>query len=84
MSPSESRTIWWEGGLRLIDQTLLPEVLVTLRIKSVRQLVEAIKSLRIRGAPALGAAGGYGVALAADLCKAGSATEMMAENGDTN
>jgi methylthioribose-1-phosphate isomerase len=79
MSPSESRTIWWEGGLLLIDQTLLPGELVTLRIKSVRQLVEAIKSLRIRGAPALGAAGGYGVALAADLCRAGSATEMMAE-----
>ncbi|MGV8176160.1 MAG: S-methyl-5-thioribose-1-phosphate isomerase [Methanothrix sp.] len=79
MSPSESRTIWWDGGLWLIDQTLLPGELVTLRISSVRMLIEAIKSLRIRGAPALGAAGGYGVALAADLCRAGSATEMMAE-----
>jgi methylthioribose-1-phosphate isomerase len=79
MSPSESRTIWWEGGLRLIDQTLLPDSLVTLRISSVRQLVEAIKSLRIRGAPALGAAGGYGVAVAADLSRAGSLQETISE-----
>jgi len=49
----------------MIDQTLLPEKLVILEVKTIRQLVEAIQSLRVRGAPALGAAGGYGVALAA-------------------
>ncbi|NYT02340.1 MAG: S-methyl-5-thioribose-1-phosphate isomerase [Methanosarcinales archaeon] len=59
------RTIWWEEGLKMIDQTLLPEKLVILEVKTIRQLVEAIQSLRVRGAPALGAAGGYGVALAA-------------------
>ncbi len=63
----------------IIDQTRLPGELLTLRIKSVRQLVEAILSLRVRGAPALGAAGAYGIALAAELCRAGSAPEVMAD-----
>ena len=57
----ESKTIWWDGGLWLIDQTRLPVELLPLRIKSVRQLIEAIKTLRVRGAPALGAAGAYGI-----------------------
>ncbi|MBN1236675.1 MAG: S-methyl-5-thioribose-1-phosphate isomerase [Methanotrichaceae archaeon] len=75
----ESKTIWWDGGLWLIDQTILPGELMPLCMKSVRQLIEAIKSLRVRGAPALGAAGAYGVALAADLSGASNALEMMAE-----
>ena len=48
-------------------------------MQSVRQLVEAIKSLRIRGAPALGAAGAYGIALAAELSPAANAYEMLSE-----
>jgi methylthioribose-1-phosphate isomerase len=74
-----SKTIWWDEGLWLIDQTLLPEKLQPIKIDSIKQLVEAIKSLRVRGAPALGAAGGYGIALAARLCRTGSAAEMMSE-----
>ncbi|NTV27936.1 MAG: S-methyl-5-thioribose-1-phosphate isomerase, partial [Methanothrix sp.] len=72
----ESKTIWWDGGLWLIDQTRLPAELLPLRIKSVRQLIEAIKTLRVRGAPALGAAGGYGIALAAELSGASNALEL--------
>ncbi len=49
----------------MIDQTLLPERLENIEVRSVEQLCEAIQSLRVRGAPALGAAGGYGVALPA-------------------
>jgi len=52
--------------LWLIDQTKLPGKLEAIRMESVRQLVEAIQSLRVRGAPALGVAGAYGIALAAD------------------
>lgn len=79
MSTCESLTIWWDGGLWLIDQTLLPGELLPIRIKNVRQLIEAIKLLRVRGAPALGAAGAYGVALAADLSRTTNALEMMAD-----
>ena len=49
----------------MIDQTLLPERLEDILVGSVGELCEAILALRVRGAPALGAAGGYGVALAA-------------------
>jgi methylthioribose-1-phosphate isomerase len=49
----------------MIDQTLLPERLEEILVGSIDGLCEAIQSLRVRGAPALGAAGGYGVALAA-------------------
>jgi len=75
----DSRTIWWNEGLWLIDQTRLPGELVPIRMQSVRQLVDAIKSLRIRGAPALGAAGAYGIALAADLSPADNAYDMLSE-----
>jgi methylthioribose-1-phosphate isomerase len=75
----DSRTIWWDDGLWLIDQTKLPGELAPIRMESVRQLVDAIKSLRIRGAPALGAAGAYGIALAADLSPADNAYDMLSE-----
>ena len=59
-------TIEWRDGLvRLIDQRRLPEELVLLECRSVGELCAAITSLAIRGAPALGAAGAMGVALAA-------------------
>jgi methylthioribose-1-phosphate isomerase len=59
-------TIEWTGGaVRLIDQRRLPERLVFLECRSVEKLCEAIRTLAIRGAPALGAAGAMGVALAA-------------------
>lgn len=60
------RTIdWVDGRIIAIEQTLLPDVVSTLRIETVDQLVDAIKRLAIRGAPALGVAGALGVALAA-------------------
>ncbi|ABK14158.1 MAG: S-methyl-5-thioribose-1-phosphate isomerase [Methanothrix sp.] len=62
---SESRTIWWDNGIKTIDQTRLPAEFVVITIRSIKELVNAITSLKIRGAPALGAAGGYGIALAA-------------------
>ncbi|HEV7711089.1 MAG TPA: S-methyl-5-thioribose-1-phosphate isomerase [Asanoa sp.] len=60
------RTIdWVDGNVEIIDQTLLPGRLEVRRIGTVEDLVEAIRSLAVRGAPALGVAGAYGVALAA-------------------
>ncbi len=79
MSLCESRTIWWDDGLWLIDQTELPGQLKPIRMESVRQLVEAIQSLRVRGAPALGAAGAYGIALAAEKSFASNAYDMISE-----
>lgn len=62
---SEIRAISWiNDGLILIDQTKLPHQEIDLSIETVDQLVEAIKSLAVRGAPALGAAGAWGVVVA--------------------
>ncbi|MDO5494870.1 MAG: S-methyl-5-thioribose-1-phosphate isomerase [bacterium] len=50
--------------IRLIDQTLLPGTETYLEITTVSELVDAIQSLAVRGAPALGAAGALGVVVA--------------------
>ncbi len=58
---------WVDDGIEMIDQTKLPQKTETLRVETVDDLVAAIKRLSIRGAPALGVAGAYGVAMAARL-----------------
>ena len=63
--PSTPTLAWVDVGLELIDQTLLPHEDVVVRCTSVEQVVDAIKRLAVRGAPAIGVAGAYGVALAA-------------------
>ncbi|MYV98996.1 S-methyl-5-thioribose-1-phosphate isomerase [Streptomyces sp. SID3343] len=55
---------WLDTGLRLLDQTALPQRVVYLDITDVDALIDAIRRLAVRGAPALGAAGAYGVAVA--------------------
>ncbi|MFI7543132.1 S-methyl-5-thioribose-1-phosphate isomerase [Actinoplanes sp. NPDC049599] len=60
------RTIdWADGAIEIIDQTALPGEVRVLRLTTVAELVAAIRSLAVRGAPALGVAGAFGVALAA-------------------
>jgi S-methyl-5-thioribose-1-phosphate isomerase len=60
------RTIdWVDDAIEIIDQTALPGETRVLRLTSVGDLVTAIKTLAVRGAPALGVAGAFGVALAA-------------------
>ena len=60
------RTIdWRDDHVVAIDQTLLPSVLRVIDIRTVAELVGAIRRLAIRGAPARGVAGALGVALAA-------------------
>src|SRR5437588_1125701 len=56
---------WYEGHLRLLDQTRLPAEEVYLDIHDYREVAGAIRAMRVRGAPALGCAAAYGVALAA-------------------
>ncbi len=54
---------WANGKVLLLDQTRLPAEQVVLEIGDYRQMIEAIKMLRIRGAPALGVAAAYGIVL---------------------
>lgn len=65
-------TITWDEAqecIRFIDQTKLPGRLRIVECTTVRRLAEAIRRLEIRGAPALGVAGAYGIALAACRCR---------------
>jgi methylthioribose-1-phosphate isomerase len=58
-------TIHWEDEtLTLLDQTALPTQEVLLQPDSVEAVFEAIQKLRVRGAPAIGIAGAYGLVLA--------------------
>ena len=67
MDSKTIETIRWvgetAGHLELIDQTLLPTEFVTVECRDVETAWEAIKMLRVRGAPAIGIAAAYGVTL---------------------
>jgi methylthioribose-1-phosphate isomerase len=61
-------TLWWDQTahlLRMIDQTLLPARCEVLALTTAEQVAEAIRSLQVRGAPAIGVAAAYGLALGA-------------------
>lgn len=73
------RTIDWTGtAVRIIDQTALPGEEVWLDLSTVEDLVDAIRRLAVRGAPALGVAGALGVALAARQFRADDAGRSAA------
>lgn len=54
---------WDKDKLRLIDQTELPEALGYIECRTVEEVFEAIRQLRVRGAPAIGIAAAFGVVL---------------------
>ncbi len=62
-----AQTLKWVGGidgfLELIDQRRLPGEFVKLQCRNIEQVYEAIKTLAVRGAPAIGVVGAYGVVL---------------------
>jgi methylthioribose-1-phosphate isomerase len=61
------RSLWPDatpGRLHLIDQTRLPYAFEVITITTVEQAAEAIRAMRVRGAPLIGVAAAYGVALA--------------------
>src|SRR5688572_14046413 len=63
-----SQTVRWDDGrVVLLDQTRLPGAEHDVVCRTVEELVDAIRRLVVRGAPALGVAGAYGVAMAAHL-----------------
>ncbi|MCZ0860130.1 S-methyl-5-thioribose-1-phosphate isomerase [Methanocorpusculum sp. MG] len=67
----ETKTIWWNdenNSVMLIDQTKLPVEFSVIEVTTVERLAEAIRRLEVRGAPALGVAGAFGVALSALSC----------------
>ena len=63
---------WLDDAVVMVDQTRLPESFHVIRISTVPDLVAAIRRLSVRGAPAIGVAGSFGVALAARNCGVGN------------
>ncbi len=61
--PEFQSITWQDGNLQIIDQTFLPDREVYSQLTSVGQVWDAIKNMRIRGAPAIGIAGAYGLHL---------------------
>ena len=61
------RTIWpaeTREAVEIIDQTALPHRFDVLKLKTLAEMVQAIKTMQVRGAPLIGAAAAYGMALA--------------------
>jgi methylthioribose-1-phosphate isomerase len=74
------RTIEWlddTSEVRLVDQTMLPLTLEHITTKSHERIAKSIKTMEIRGAPAIGAAAGMGMALAAIESKARTIGELI-------
>jgi len=62
----EMRAIWFDGSeVKMIDQRKLPGDLVIVGFKDHKDVAMAIKNMTVRGAPSIGAAAAYGMALAA-------------------
>lgn len=74
------RTITWnddEGVIKMIDQRILPQEFKILSYDNHSDVAEAIQNMVIRGAPAIGAAAAFGMAIAARESKASSIEEML-------
>lgn len=70
---------WKEDALWLLDQRALPKETVYLDFKDYREVAEAIKSMIVRGAPAIGVAAAYSLALAANASKATNGQQLRQE-----
>ena len=68
---------WRDGAVRILDQRRLPDAVEVLHCTSVDQVNEAIRTLAIRGAPALGVAAAYAVALGATRVDAPDAKTFL-------
>jgi len=74
------RTIEWKDGtVTTIDQTKLPNRIVFLKIKSCSEMASTINDMKLRGAPLIGIATAYGLALTAYHSKAQTKDSLMRE-----
>ncbi|MCG5461596.1 S-methyl-5-thioribose-1-phosphate isomerase [Micromonospora sp. NPDC053740] len=77
------RSVDWEPGCVVaVDQTTLPHEMTVLHMTGIDQIITAIQRLAIRGAPALGLAGGLGVALSAHLHSVAGEVDHAAVRAD--
>lgn len=70
---------WLGNKIKIIDQTQLPAKLVFTELRNYAEVVDAIKGMQVRGAPAIGVAAAYGIALGAKNMKAKDKTEFISK-----
>jgi methylthioribose-1-phosphate isomerase len=76
------RTIFWDfekHALYMIDQRRLPAALEVITLHTYVEVAEDIRNMTIRGAPAIGAAAAFGLALAANESRAQSTTQFLSD-----
>lgn len=79
MQPAVRSLRWTDGELILLDQTRLPGEVVEQRQETIQQVWESIKLLRVRGAPAIGIAGAYGLLVGMKPYRDRPLSEFMAK-----
>jgi methylthioribose-1-phosphate isomerase len=74
------RTVFWEEDqLKMIDQRILPGRFEVLTYRDHKSVAQAIKDMVVRGAPAIGAAAGFGLALAGFESASSSTSDLLAD-----
>lgn len=74
------RTVFWEDNqLKMIDQRILPARFEVIAYKNHRDVAQAIKDMTVRGAPAIGAAAAFGLALAGYESASSSTRDLVAD-----
>lgn len=68
---------WEKGNLLLLDQTLLPNTVTYAACKTLEDVYQAIQTMIVRGAPAIGVSAGYGMVLAANSFEGGQTAAFM-------
>jgi len=68
---------WLGNKIKIVDQTQLPGKLVFVELRDYAEVVAAIKALKVRGAPAVGVAAAYGIALGARDIKAKNKAKFL-------
>jgi len=69
---------WSDGEIRILDQSRLPEEQVFVNLDDYRDVVGAIREMKVRGAPAIGVAAAYGIALGASSIETKDSDEFVA------
>ena len=70
---------WLGNRLKIIDQTQLPGKIVFAELRNYTEVVAAIKGMKVRGAPAIGVAAAYGIALGARNTKAENKAKFLSQ-----
>ncbi len=70
---------WLGNKLKIIDQTQLPGKIVFVELRNYTEVVAAIKQMEVRGAPAIGVAAAYGIALGAQNTKAENKAKFLSQ-----